>query len=246
MGDQDSFVHLHVHTEYSMLDGAARLDDLFAKTAELGMPALAMTDHGNVFGAYDFWKKSQAHGVKPIIGHRGLRGPGQPLRQDPAPLGRRRRGRRLRRRRLHAHDHAGHVHRGHAPAVQAQQPGLPGGLLLQAPHGQGAARRARPAERRPHRHHRLPVGRDPDLPAHGRVREGQAQRGGVPRHLRRGELLLRADGPRHRHRAAGAEGPHPPGQGHGLPFVATNDLHYTHPRTPRPTRCCCACSPARR
>jgi DNA polymerase-3 subunit alpha len=61
-------VHLHVHTEYSMLDGAARLDDLFAKTAELGMPALAMTDHGNVFGAYDFWKKSQAHGVKPIIG----------------------------------------------------------------------------------------------------------------------------------------------------------------------------------
>src|SRR5690348_3519875 len=64
----DSFVHLHVHTEYSMLDGAARLDDLFAKTAEMGMPALAMTDHGNVFGAYDFWKKSKAHGVKPIIG----------------------------------------------------------------------------------------------------------------------------------------------------------------------------------
>ena len=68
MSVNDSFVHLHVHTEYSMLDGAARLDDLFAKTAELGMPAIAMTDHGNVFGAYDFWKKSQAHGIKPIIG----------------------------------------------------------------------------------------------------------------------------------------------------------------------------------
>ncbi|HWH28291.1 MAG TPA: DNA polymerase III subunit alpha, partial [Mycobacteriales bacterium] len=68
MGDRDSFVHLHVHTEYSMLDGAARLDDLFAKTAELGMPALAMTDHGNVFGAYDFWKKGTQHGVKSIIG----------------------------------------------------------------------------------------------------------------------------------------------------------------------------------
>ena len=68
MGDQDSFVHLHVHTEYSMLDGAARLDDLFARAAEMGMPALAMTDHGNVFGAYDFWKKGTAHGVKPIIG----------------------------------------------------------------------------------------------------------------------------------------------------------------------------------
>jgi len=64
----NSFVHLHVHTEYSMLDGAARLDDLFAKTVELGMPALAMTDHGNVFGAFDFWQKANAHGVKPIIG----------------------------------------------------------------------------------------------------------------------------------------------------------------------------------
>ena len=72
----DSFVHLHVHTEYSMLDGAARLDELFAKTAELGMPALAMTDHGNVFGAYDFWKKAKAHGVKPIIGIEAYVAPG--------------------------------------------------------------------------------------------------------------------------------------------------------------------------
>ena len=51
MSAADSFVHLHVHTEYSMLDGAARLDDLFAKTAELGMPALAMTDPVYVFAA---------------------------------------------------------------------------------------------------------------------------------------------------------------------------------------------------
>ena len=62
------FVHLHVHTEYSMLDGAARLDDMFERTAELGMDSIAMTDHGNVFGAYDFWSKAKAHGVKPIIG----------------------------------------------------------------------------------------------------------------------------------------------------------------------------------
>jgi DNA polymerase III subunit alpha len=67
-GANDSFVHLHVHTEYSMLDGAARLKDLFATTAELRMPALAMTDHGNVFGAYDFYKQAKAAGVKPIIG----------------------------------------------------------------------------------------------------------------------------------------------------------------------------------
>ncbi len=72
----DSFVHLHVHTEYSMLDGAARLDDLFGKAVELGMPALAMTDHGNVFGAYDFWKKAKAHGIKPIIGTEAYLAPG--------------------------------------------------------------------------------------------------------------------------------------------------------------------------
>ncbi|HZJ04882.1 MAG TPA: DNA polymerase III subunit alpha [Nocardioidaceae bacterium] len=67
-GASDSFVHLHVHTEYSMLDGAARLPDLFRRTAEMGMPALAMTDHGNVFGAHDFYAKARAAGVKPIIG----------------------------------------------------------------------------------------------------------------------------------------------------------------------------------
>ncbi|HWG60650.1 MAG TPA: DNA polymerase III subunit alpha [Streptosporangiaceae bacterium] len=65
---KDGFVHLHVHTEYSMLDGAARLKDMFAQCAKEGMPAVAMTDHGNVYGAYDFWSKAKAAGVKPIIG----------------------------------------------------------------------------------------------------------------------------------------------------------------------------------
>ena len=68
MTSSDSFVHLHVHTEYSMLDGAARLTEMFARTAELGMDAIAMTDHGNVFGAFDFYSKAKAAGVKPIIG----------------------------------------------------------------------------------------------------------------------------------------------------------------------------------
>ncbi len=73
---RDSFVHLHVHTEYSMLDGAARLKDLFAETARMGMPALAMTDHGNVFGAYDFATQAKAAGVKPIIGMEAYVTPG--------------------------------------------------------------------------------------------------------------------------------------------------------------------------
>jgi DNA polymerase-3 subunit alpha len=67
-GSQDSFVHLHVHTEYSMLDGAARLGALAKRTAELGMPAIAMTDHGNVFGAHEFYKQARGAGIKPIIG----------------------------------------------------------------------------------------------------------------------------------------------------------------------------------
>lgn len=64
----DSFAHLHVHTEYSMLDGASRVDELMATAAEQGMPAMAMTDHGNLFGAIDFYKAGQRHGVNPIIG----------------------------------------------------------------------------------------------------------------------------------------------------------------------------------
>ena len=64
----DSFVHLHVHTEYSMLDGAARLKPMLAEVERRQMPAVAMTDHGNMHGAYDFWKQATAVGVTPIIG----------------------------------------------------------------------------------------------------------------------------------------------------------------------------------
>jgi DNA polymerase-3 subunit alpha len=71
-----NFVHLHVHTEYSMLDGAARITDLFSEAARMGMPALATTDHGYVFGAYEFWKKAQGTGVKPIIGVEAYLTPG--------------------------------------------------------------------------------------------------------------------------------------------------------------------------
>ena len=68
MSADPGFAHLHVHTEYSMLDGAARVEELVSQVAKEGMPAIAMTDHGNVFGAYDFYKKANAAGVKPIIG----------------------------------------------------------------------------------------------------------------------------------------------------------------------------------
>lgn len=70
-----------------MLDGAARLEDLFKKSAELGMPAVAMTDHGNLYGAFEFWKKSQDTGVKPIIGLEGYYAPQGRFERGPFDFG---------------------------------------------------------------------------------------------------------------------------------------------------------------
>ncbi|GAB2514150.1 DNA polymerase III subunit alpha [Paramicrobacterium agarici] len=64
----DSFVHLHVHSEFSMLDGAARINEVVKAAADQQMPALAVTDHGNMFGAFDFWSTATSAGIKPIIG----------------------------------------------------------------------------------------------------------------------------------------------------------------------------------
>jgi DNA polymerase-3 subunit alpha len=65
---RDSFVHLHLHTEYSLLDGAVRTKELMKKAAEFRMPAIAMTDHGNLFGAIEFYQEATKAGIKPIIG----------------------------------------------------------------------------------------------------------------------------------------------------------------------------------
>ena len=63
----DSFVHLHLHTEYSLLDGMARTKEIAAKAKELGMPAVAMTDHGNLFGAIEFHTESEKPGVDTCV-----------------------------------------------------------------------------------------------------------------------------------------------------------------------------------
>src|SRR4051812_39485803 len=62
------FVHLHVHSEYSILDGACRVPDLVSRAAEFEMPAVTLTDHGSMAGAVQLWKAAQGTGVKPIIG----------------------------------------------------------------------------------------------------------------------------------------------------------------------------------
>ncbi len=80
----DSFVHLHLHTQYSLLDGANKLDALFERAVELKMPAVAMTDHGNLFGAIEFYTRGKAAGVKPIIGCELYLAPGSRFDKAPA------------------------------------------------------------------------------------------------------------------------------------------------------------------
>src|SRR5580658_3771862 len=62
------FVHLHLHSEYSLLDGACRIDDLVHKAVDLGMPAIGLTDHGVMYGSMEFYQKCTKAGIKPLVG----------------------------------------------------------------------------------------------------------------------------------------------------------------------------------
>ncbi|MEA2604117.1 MAG: polymerase subunit alpha [Acidobacteriota bacterium] len=77
------FVHLHLHSQFSLLDGANRLDDVIRAAAEAGMPAMALTDHGNMFGAIEFYNKARAAGVKPIVGIEAYVAQGSRLDRTP-------------------------------------------------------------------------------------------------------------------------------------------------------------------
>jgi len=68
------FTHLHVHSHYSLLDGLPKIDELLDCAKELGMNSIALTDHGVMYGAIEFYKKAKAKGIKPIIGCRNLYG----------------------------------------------------------------------------------------------------------------------------------------------------------------------------
>lgn len=77
------FVHLHLHSQYSLLDGAIKFDELFSQAKEYGMTAVALTDHGNLFGAFEFYKEAKKVGIKPIIGCEVYVAPTS--RQDKSP-----------------------------------------------------------------------------------------------------------------------------------------------------------------
>ena len=63
-----NFIHLHVHTQYSLLDGAIRIEELFKQAVEFNMASVAITDHGTMFGAIEFYQKAVKRGIKPIVG----------------------------------------------------------------------------------------------------------------------------------------------------------------------------------
>src|SRR6476646_11518526 len=73
---QDSFVHLHVHTHYSLLDGACRVPDLVKRAKQLGMSSIAITDHGCMFGVIEFFNECKKEGIKPILGMEAYMAPG--------------------------------------------------------------------------------------------------------------------------------------------------------------------------
>src|SRR5688500_6456212 len=81
------FVHLHLHTEYSLLDGACRLDKLMDRAHELKFPAISVTDHGVLYGAIDFYKAARDKGIKPIIGCEVYVAPGSRLEKKSSSGG---------------------------------------------------------------------------------------------------------------------------------------------------------------
>src|SRR5207244_4625772 len=76
------FVHLHCHTHYSLLDGASRIPELVARVKELGMSAVAMTDHGNLYGAIELYQECKKAGLNPIIGYEAYVAPGKRTDRD--------------------------------------------------------------------------------------------------------------------------------------------------------------------
>jgi DNA polymerase-3 subunit alpha len=78
------FIHLHNHSDYSILDGGITVDRLIGRAKELGMPGIALTDHGNMFGAIDFYQKARKEGIKPIIGQEFYVAPGSRFKKESA------------------------------------------------------------------------------------------------------------------------------------------------------------------
>ena len=145
-----SFTHLHLHTLYSLLDGAIRMKDLIKTVKEKGMATVAVTDHGNMFGAIDFYKKAKEAGIKPIFGCEAyVAGHQGPRRTAP-------------RRSPTTSSSSPRTRRATRTSAYLTSMGVPRRVLLPPAHRQADPQGA---QRRPHRAHRLPRRRGDQRPA---------------------------------------------------------------------------------
>ena len=179
------FVHLHLHTEYSLLDGACRLDRLMDKAHELKFPALAITDHGVLYGAIDFYQAAREKGIKPIIGCEVYVAPGSRLEKKTGSGG----ARCLSSSRLLAKDETGYknlIKLTTAAHLEGYyyKPRIDKEIL--AAHKEGLDRAVR-----------LPRQRDSRFDHEGPVAQGARRDGLVQANARRGEFLSRTAKPRH-------------------------------------------------
>ncbi len=196
-----SFVHLHTHSEYSLLDGANRISDLVAHVKRLGMDSLAVTDHGNMHAAWSFYEEAKAQQIRPILGFEAYLayGPRQ-AREKPAwaPA---------------AYSHLVLLARNRAGLPESGSPDLDrlhGGVLPAPADRQGSPLGAR---RRTGVSGGLPVRRGGDPPSAGALRGGAQERGMVRRDVRHRRLLARDPAARHRRRADRGRGDAPAGTG---------------------------------
>ena len=140
-----SFVHLHLHTEFSLLDGACRIDELLDQAVKLKMPAIAVTEHGNLFSSVIFHDHARQRGLNPILGCEVYVAPGDRRTKSGNPG--------------ETQNHLvllAETHEGYHNLIKLVSSGYTEGLLLQAAHRQGAARAALEGAHRPEQ---LPEGR---------------------------------------------------------------------------------------
>ena len=201
-----SFAHLHLHTEYSMLDGAARIPDVVAAAAADGQPAVGLTDHGVLYGAVDFYQQATAAGLTPVIGMEGYLTAGSRFDRPPPRRG------------AISHNPAGGHPGGLQQPHQAGQHRLSRGLLLQAANGSRVAGASccRDWWRRRGAWEGTSAAACPRCLRRGgqrwgtaRLRRRQRRRSDVSGHLWERQLLRRSDGSRGGGAASCAPGPPP-------------------------------------
>ncbi len=176
------FAHLHVHTHYSLLDGANKIPDLVKQAKRLGMDSLAITDHGCMFGVVEFFNECKKEGIKPILGMEAYMAPGDRREKSGTP------GETAYHLLLLAQNLEGYHN-----LLKLSSTRLPRRVLLQAADRQGDPAGAPP---RPDRHQRLPGRRDPQR-LHAPRQDGRGQGDGrdLPRHLRPRPVLHRGAEP---------------------------------------------------